>query len=151
VLGYTILYSFSNAKFCRRPRLADSNRKLPVPLFDLEPPGTFLYTGAASSRGHCLNRFALSLRDAASRQQFLANPIPYFERYEVPNNVRALIDARDWSGLLREGGHLQAILKIAATLGQDLYDIGAHNVGVDRGTLYENCPRRVFGLGDLDG
>jgi protocatechuate 4,5-dioxygenase alpha chain len=132
-------------------RLTDSNPKLPVPQFDLEPPGTFLFTGAASSRGQCLNRFALSLRDVASRQEFLSNPTLYFDRYEVPAKVRGLVDARDWSGMLREGGHLQAILKIAATLGQDLYDIGAHNVGVDRSTLYENCPRRVFGLGDLDG
>jgi len=37
-------------------------------------------------------------------------------------------------------------LKIAATVGQNLWHIGAHNAGVPVGDLVEACPRRVGGL-----
>ena len=126
-------------------------RPLPSPAFDLDEPGTYLYTGAASSRGYALNCFALSLRVPALRAAFLLDEAAYLNGFALTPTVRSMVSARDWTGLLREGGHLQALLKIAATLGQDLYDIGAHNIGIDRDTLYAGCPRHVAGLGGLDG
>ncbi len=51
--------------------------------------------------------------------------------------------------MLRSGGHLQAILKLAATVGQNLYHIGAHNCGLDVDALQAACPRRVSGLGTI--
>ena len=118
---------------------------LPDPGFDLEPPGTHLYTGPASTRGYRLNLFALSLKSPANRDAFLAGEEDYVERFALTPAERALVRARDWTGLIRAGGHLQAVLKLAATLGLDLYDVGAHNIGTDRATLYAACPRRVAG------
>ena len=40
------------------------------------------------------------------------------------------VRARDWTALIKAGGHLQAVLKIAATVGQNLWHVGAHNAGV---------------------
>ena len=54
--------------------------------------------------------------------------------------------ARDWTGLLKAGGHLHAMLKLAATLGEDLWSIGAHNAGCTREELIAATPRRVSGL-----
>jgi protocatechuate 4,5-dioxygenase alpha chain len=56
------------------------------------------------------------------------------------------VRSRDWTGLLEAGGHLQAVLKLAATLGLNIYHIGAHNVGTDAATLYAACPRRMAAL-----
>ena len=126
-------------------------RPLPPPGFDLEEPGTFLYTGAASSRGYELNRFALSLRSPVARAQFLADEAGYLQGFALSDEVRARVRARDWTGLLRSGGHLLALLKIAATVGEGLFHIGAHSVGTDAQTLYAACPRRVEGLAELDG
>ncbi len=56
------------------------------------------------------------------------------------------MQARDWTGLLEAGGHLQAVLKLAATLGLNIYHVGAHNVGTDAEALYAACPRRVSAL-----
>jgi hypothetical protein len=44
------------------------------------------------------------------------------------------------------GGHLQAMLKLAATVGQDLWSIGAHNARCGRDELIAACPRTVSGL-----
>lgn len=116
---------------------------LPTPGFDLEPPGTYIYTGPVSTRGRRLNRFALSLRSPANRQAFLGDEAAYLERYGLTEAEKALVAARDWTGLIEAGGHLLAVLKLAATLGLNLYHIGAHNVGTDAATLEAACPRRV--------
>jgi protocatechuate 4,5-dioxygenase, alpha chain len=131
--------------------MAKPNIPLAQPSFDLDPPGTYVYNGHMSSRGYALNQFALSLRNSVSRHQFLENEDGYLLRFTLSEEERDLVRARDWTGLLQAGGHIQAILKLAATVGQNLYDIGAHNAGVDRDALYESCPRRVAELGGLDG
>jgi protocatechuate 4,5-dioxygenase alpha chain len=123
---------------------------LPDPGFDLEPPGTYLYTGQMSSRGYRLNNFALGLKDPSNRAAFLADEDAYVRRHGLTDAEMALVRARDWTGLLRAGGHLQAVLKLAATLGLDLYHVGAHNIGTDHQTLYAACPRKVAALPRLD-
>jgi protocatechuate 4,5-dioxygenase alpha chain len=121
------------------------------PAFDLDEPGTFLFTGATSSRGYDLNRCALTLRDASARAQFLADQTAYLKRFGLSDDVCAQVRARDWTALLEAGGHLLALLKIAATVGENLFHIGAHSVGTDAATLFAACPRRVRGLPDPDG
>jgi protocatechuate 4,5-dioxygenase alpha chain len=116
---------------------------LPEPGFDLEPPGTYLYTGPMSSRGARLNALCLSLKSPTAREAFVADEAAYVARFALTPAEAALVGARDWTGLLEAGGHLQAVLKLAATLGLDIYAIGAHNVGTDAKTLYGACPRRV--------
>jgi protocatechuate 4,5-dioxygenase alpha chain len=41
------------------------------------------------------------------------------------------------------------VLKLAATVGQDLWSIGAHNVDCGRDALIAACPRRVTGLPEV--
>ena len=57
-----------------------------------------------------------------------------------------LIERRDWTGLMQAGGHLQAILKIAATVGESLWHIGAHCAGMSVEQMKSACPRRRDGL-----
>lgn len=111
--------------------------------FDLEAPGTYVFTGPQSTRGYRLNSFALSLKRPENRAEFLADEAGYLARHGLSNAEAALVRARDWTGLLQAGGHLQAILKLAATTGHNLWHIGAHNSGVDVETLLAACPRRV--------
>lgn len=124
--------------------------QLPPPPFNLETPGTYVYTGPTSTRGYKLNRFCLSLKKPANREAFLADEDAYVAQYGLSGEERALIKARDWTGLLKAGGHLQAILKLAATVGLNLYHIGAHNVGTDYESMYAACPRKVSGLPGKD-
>ncbi len=121
---------------------------LASPGFDLEPPGTYLYTGPASTQGYRLNRFCLSLRSPENRRAFLGEEAAYVARFELTPQEAALVAARDWTGLLTAGGHLQAVLKLAATLGLNLYHVGGHNLGIDAEAMEAACPRRVEGLPD---
>jgi protocatechuate 4,5-dioxygenase alpha chain len=119
---------------------------LPPPAFSLDEPGSYVYSGTASSRGYRLNRFCLSLKVPDNRHAFLGDEAAYVARYGLTDGEKRLVAARDWTGLLAAGGHLQAILKLAATLGLNLYHIGAHNVGTDAATMHAACPRKVDGL-----
>jgi protocatechuate 4,5-dioxygenase alpha chain len=121
-------------------------RPLPEPGFSLEPPATYLYTGPASSRGKRINDFCLSLKSPAARLRFTADEEAYAADFALTAAERELVRRRDWTGLLDAGGHLQAVLKLAATLGLNIYAIGAHNVGTDPETLYAACPRRLAAL-----
>jgi protocatechuate 4,5-dioxygenase alpha chain len=119
---------------------------LPEPGFSLEPPATYLYTGPASSRGRRINALCLSLTSPDARARFMADQEGYLSQFRLNDAERALVLDRDWTGLLEAGGHLLAVLKLAATLGLNLYHIGAHNVGTDAESLHEACPRRLAAL-----
>lgn len=119
---------------------------LAPPPFDLGEPGTIEFTAERALVGRAVNRFALSLRSPAARQRFLADESGYLHEFGVSTSDAALVAARDWTGLLLAGGHLQAVLKLAATVGEDLWSIGAHNVGCSRDELIAACPRTVSGL-----
>jgi protocatechuate 4,5-dioxygenase alpha chain len=120
--------------------------ELPPPALDLSEPGTIEFTAERALRGRSLNRFALSLRAPEKRAEFLADELDCMLKSGLSAAEMALVQEHDWTGLLRAGGHLQAILKLAATVGQDLWSIGAHNAGCSREALIAACPRRVGGL-----
>jgi protocatechuate 4,5-dioxygenase alpha chain len=124
---------------------------LKEPGFNLDAPGTYVFDGPCSTRGYGLNRFALSLKQPANRERFLADEQAYAAAFGLSAIELAMVARRDWTGLLEQGGHVQAITKLAATVGQTLFHIGAHNCGVDVETFLDACPRRVSGLGRIDG
>jgi protocatechuate 4,5-dioxygenase alpha chain len=112
----------------------------------LEPPDSYIYTGPMSTAGRNINHFSLSLKNPDNREAFLAYPVAYMQRYSLTTAQQAMVQARDWTALIKAGGHLQAVLKVAATMGENLWYIGAHNAGVPVEELQAACPRRVGGL-----
>jgi protocatechuate 4,5-dioxygenase, alpha chain len=120
--------------------------ELAPPALDLDEPGTIEFTAQRALAGRAVNRFALSLRSPASRAEFLADETAYVRRFGLTADEARLVGERDWTGLLRAGGHLQAVLKLAATVGEDLWSIGAHNAGCGREVLIAATPRRVSGV-----
>lgn len=119
---------------------------VPKPTQSLEPPASFVYTGPMSTCGRNINRFSLSLKLPENRKAFLADPNAYMTRFDLSKAEKDLVLARDWTGLLKAGGHLQAILKIAAAVGENLWHIGAHNADLAVADMIAACPRRVGGL-----
>ena len=120
--------------------------ELTAPSLDLDEPGTIEFTAERALAGQALNRFGLSLRSPAGRAEFLAGEAGYLRRFGLTGEEIRLVSERDWTGLLRAGGHLHAMLKLAATVGEDLWSIGAHNAGCDRDVLIAATPRRVSGV-----
>lgn len=119
--------------------------------FDLSAPGSVIYDGRLAALGMRINRFGSGMKIAANRARFREDPDQYLANSDLNDEERARIRARDWTWLLDHGGHLQALARIAAVDGQYLFHIAAHSLGVSASDLIAACPRRVSGLGDLDG
>lgn len=116
---------------------------IPEPQFDLSEPGTILFTAERAFHGRHLTAFCLSLREQTNRSSFLAATSTYMAGYGLTTDEQKLVTDRDWTELLRRGAHLQSVLKVAATYGGNLFDIGAHNVGTTVAALVDSCPRTV--------
>ena len=94
-----------------------------------ELPGTFVFDGARSRRGYRLNKLAMSLTDPANRTRFLADAESYMNEFELGPAEREAIRRRDWRAMVESGGNIYLLLKIAATVGQTLLQMGAQMRG----------------------
>jgi protocatechuate 4,5-dioxygenase alpha chain len=94
-----------------------------------ELPGTYVFDGARSRRGYALNRLAMSLTAPDNRKRFLADEDSYMRGMGLSDAERAMVRARDWAAMIRHGGNIYLILKIAGTIGQNLLQMGAQMRG----------------------
>lgn len=123
-----------------------THAQISLPGFDLDEPGTLMFTPQQALQGHSLNQCAISLRTPANRAAFRQDPVAYMARRGLDAQTQDQVLRRDWVALQRAGGHLQAILKIAATMGDSLWHIGAHHLSLSAEQLIAMCPRVVHGL-----
>jgi len=84
---------------------------------------------ARSPQAYRLNKLGMSLTDPANRQAFLADEPGYMRALGLDEAVIALVRARDWGRLIEAGGNIYLLLKIAATVGQTLLQMGAQMRG----------------------
>ena len=92
-------------------------------------PGTTVFTGVLSQQGYRINKLAMSLTDPANRESFRADEQAYMAHYGLSADEIDLIARRDWAGLIERGGNVYVLLKIAATVGQNLLQMGAQMRG----------------------
>ena len=91
--------------------------------------GTTVFTGARSHQGYRINKLAMSLADPANRDAFRADERGYMAKFGLTEPEMDLVARRDWTGLVDAGGSIYVLLKIAATVGQNLLQIGAQMRG----------------------
>jgi protocatechuate 4,5-dioxygenase, alpha chain len=109
----------------------------------LEPPSAYLFTGEICTRSYRLNKFAFDFKHADFRRRFAADPDGLMSEYGLSEEEKALVRARDWTGLVAHGGHHFNIIKIAAAVGESHLHVGAHMRGVDWDELKTTLPHRV--------
>ena len=88
-----------------------------------------IFTGETSARGYRINKLSASLTDEANRAAFLADEDGYCRSFGLSDEERRLIAARDWDGIVAAGGNIYVFLKIAATIGSSLLEVGAEMRG----------------------
>jgi protocatechuate 4,5-dioxygenase, alpha chain len=109
----------------------------------LDPPSTFVFTGEICSRSYALNRFAFAFKDPAHRARFEQAPEALMAEFGLSNAEKALVRARDWTGLVASGGHHFNIIKIAAAVGESHLHVGAHMCGADWDEFKQSLPHVV--------
>src|SRR6185369_724285 len=91
--------------------------------------GSYVFTGERSRQGYRLNRFASSLTDPDNRRKFLAGDVAYMSNFELTAEEQEMVRRRDWRAMVDHGGNIYLLLKIAATVGHTLLQMGAQMRG----------------------
>jgi protocatechuate 4,5-dioxygenase alpha chain len=80
-------------------------------------PGTTIFTIEKARDGFPLNQFCMSLRDAANRERFLADERAYLDEWDMTEDQKQAVLARDFQKMLDNGGNVYFLAKIFATEG----------------------------------
>lgn len=93
-------------------------------------PGTYVFDRRRSRQGYHLNKFCMSLNDAANREAFKADEEAYLDRFKLTPAQREAVRSRDWIGMLEQGGNIYYTAKLAATDGMTFQQVAALQSGV---------------------
>jgi protocatechuate 4,5-dioxygenase alpha chain len=80
-------------------------------------PGTRVYTAARARKGYHINQFAMSLMTAENRARFKADERAYLDEWQISEQGKAALLARDYNTLLDLGGNVYFLSKLFSTDG----------------------------------
>jgi protocatechuate 4,5-dioxygenase alpha chain len=109
----------------------------------LEAPSVYLFTGEICTSAYKLNRFAFDFKFPYVRARFAKEPEVLMTEYGLTEREKALVRARDWTGLVAAGGNHFNVIKIAAAVGQSHLHVGAHMCGADWDEFKQTLPHRI--------
>lgn len=93
-------------------------------------PGTIVFDSRRSRRGYALNKFLMSLNDAANRAAFKADEAGYLDRFALDDEQRRAVLERRWLRLLEVGGNVYYTYKLAACDGMTFQDLAGEQTGM---------------------
>ena len=80
-------------------------------------PGTTVFTAERSRRGFHLNQFCMSLMKAQNRERFRQDERAYLDEWPMTEGQKQAVLARDYNGMIAQGGNVYFLAKIFATDG----------------------------------
>ena len=80
-------------------------------------PGTRVYTAARARKGYWINQFAMSLMKAENRTRFKADERAYLDEWQLSDEAKDALLARDYNRLLDLGGNIYFLAKLFSTDG----------------------------------
>ena len=80
-------------------------------------PGTRVYTAKRARAGYHLNQFAMSLMKAENRERWKADERAYLDQWQMTEEQKQAVLARDYNRLLDLGGNIYFLAKVFSTDG----------------------------------
>jgi len=80
-------------------------------------PGTRVYTAARARKGYHINQFAMSLMKGDNRERFKADERAYIDEWDISEEGKLALLARDYNTLLDLGGNVYFLSKLFSTDG----------------------------------
>jgi protocatechuate 4,5-dioxygenase alpha chain len=93
-------------------------------------PGTPVFTGDVAQRGFALNAMCYSFNDAKNRAAFVADEDGYCRKFGLTTEQRDAVARRDVLAMLRAGGNIYYLAKLAGIFGLNVQDLGAQQTGL---------------------
>lgn len=103
---------------------------MPAPRDYDDIPGTIVFDGRRSRRGYALNKFLMSLNQAANREVFQSDERTYLDRFALDAEQREAVLRREWLRLLELGGNVYYTYKLAACDGMTFQDLAGAQTGM---------------------
>lgn len=93
-------------------------------------PGTHLFDGDAAQKGYAINAMCFSFNHAANRQAFLADEEAYCAKFRLTPEQRDAVARRDVMAMIRAGGNIYYLAKLAGIFGLNVQDVGSMQTGL---------------------
>jgi protocatechuate 4,5-dioxygenase alpha chain len=108
--------------------------------------GTYLFDGARARMNPRLNRMCMSLACPANRKAFIADPVGYCRIFGLSDESIGLVTSRDWLGMIRSGGNIYYVFKLAA-----IDHVSMQHVGAQQNSMtIEQFRAKLNSVKDLD-
>lgn len=87
--------------------------------------GTYLFDGARANKNYPLNKMCMSLTKPENRTEFSADETAYCRKFGLDADSTLLVTSRDWIGMVRSGGNIYYVFKLAAIDHVSMQHVGA--------------------------
>ncbi len=95
----------------------------------LDVPGTTIFDAEQSRKGYWLNQFCMSLMKADNRARFKANERAYLDDWQMTEDQKQAVLARDLNRCIALGGNIYFLAKIGATDGKSFQQMAGSMTG----------------------
>lgn len=99
--------------------------------------GTVVQDGAQTRSGYRLNQCLYSLRHEVNRRAFTDDEAAYLDAWNLTAEQRDAVARRDWTEMLRLGGNMFYLMKLAAHEGRSVQYVASHMSGTDEQSFRE--------------
>ncbi len=96
----------------------------------LDVPGTTIFDADQSRKGYWLNQFCMSLMKAENRARFKADEDAYLAEWQMSDEQKAAVRARDLNWMMRTGGNIYFLSKLGATDGLSFQQMAGSMTGL---------------------
>lgn len=96
----------------------------------LDIPGTTVFDADQARIGYHLNQFCMSLMKAENRARFKANERAYLDEWQMSEEQKQAVLARDLNRCIALGGNIYFLAKIGATDGKSFQQMAGSMTGM---------------------
>jgi protocatechuate 4,5-dioxygenase alpha chain len=117
-------------------------------------PGTRVFTAQRARKGYHLNQFAMSLMKAENRERFKADERAYLDEWAMTEAAKQAVLARDYNGMIDEGGNIYFLSKLFSTDGKSFQFAAGSMTGMtqeDYAQMMINGGRSPQGVRSIKG
>jgi protocatechuate 4,5-dioxygenase, alpha chain len=93
-------------------------------------PGTTLFDGEQAMKGYALNKMCYSFNAAQARDEYLADPEAYFEKFGLNDAQKQACRNANVLEMIAAGGNIYYLAKFAGIYKLSVQDVGAQQTGM---------------------
>ena len=109
-------------------------------------PGTYVFNGERSNRGYNINKMAFSFNQATNREAFAQDMAAYCDQYGLNAEEKKAVLEADFLSLLKFGGNIYYLAKIAVFHGMSVQDACARMSQISTPEFHQRLQNNSIGF-----